>query len=49
MIYFILEQVIRSAQMPFDCLRASKLVTLGCVYNTNQLVIQLVLLVFNSE
>jgi len=29
MIYFLLENVIRYAQMPVDCLRASKLVTLG--------------------
>jgi len=27
--YFLLEKVIRCAQMPVDCLRASKLVTLG--------------------
>jgi len=29
MIYFLLEIVIRCAQVPVDCLRASKLVTLG--------------------
>jgi len=29
MIYFLLEKVIRCAQMFVDCLRASKLVTLG--------------------
>jgi len=29
MIYFLLEKVIRWAQMPVNCLRASKLVTLG--------------------
>ena len=29
MIYFLLEKVIRYAKMPVDCLRASKLVTLG--------------------
>jgi len=29
MIYFLPEKVIRSAQMSVDCLRASKLVTLG--------------------
>jgi len=29
MIYFLLEKVIRCAQMPVDCLKASKLVTLG--------------------
>ena len=34
-IYFLLEKVIRCAQMPVDCLRASKLVTLGYVYNTS--------------
>jgi len=31
MIYFLLEKVIRCAQMSVDCLRASKLVTLGYV------------------
>jgi len=29
MIYFLLEKVISCAQMSVDCLRASKLVTLG--------------------
>jgi len=29
MIYFLLEKVLRCAQMPVDCFRASKLVTLG--------------------
>jgi len=32
MIYFLLEKVIRCAQMPVDCLRASKQVTLGYLY-----------------
>ena len=32
MINFLLEKVIRCAQMSVDCLRASKLVTLGYVY-----------------
>ena len=29
MIYFLLEKVIRCAQIPIDCLRALKLVALG--------------------
>ena len=31
MIYFVLEKIIRCAQMSVDCLRASKLVTLGYI------------------
>jgi len=31
MIYVLLEKVVRYAQMPVDCLRALKLVTLGYV------------------
>jgi len=33
MIYFLLEKVIRYEQLPVDCLRASKLVTLGYTYS----------------
>jgi len=34
MINFLLEKVIRCAQMSVDCLRASKLVTLGYLFHS---------------
>ena len=53
MIYFLLEKVIRCAHISIDCLRASKLVTLGYIYiyidRLNMFEYEAIVVVFNAR